>query len=286
MGKTSKPKKKPPGKNPQSVLISPASSTSKSDVNSNRQSLPRSPIAPISPEIASVPSNVKSSAVIATESTVLVNLEGKMKYLPEASSFSPPGSPQSQIQVQNASAVPVTCSAIIEIPAAGAPDLGQKISVNVAPNQSDSDPLNTSIDGESAQSKSAVEALNPVATQITTPAPKIDPWLGKAKVTAQVEVENQVHVVAPLQTQRVTAVQQSPTKNKAYVAKAIPEAETVVPIASHSVPLVGESSKATGKRVLVEDSDTDKGKVSEAELDSSDTSSSEEGEISEDVHLF
>lgn len=71
-----------------------------------------------------------------------------------------------------------------------------------------------------------------------------------------------------------------------------PPINSVVPLSRGSVLSVGDSSKAKGKKILVDDSARVLSRVSEAEPDSSDTLSSEKGEdfeedfVSEEEHEY
>lgn len=83
---------------------------------------------------------------------------------------------------------------------------------------------------------------------------------------------------------------QSLHKEKVYAVQSKPDIGSGPPSFTKSGPLLGDSSKAAGKKVLDVDSDRGtgqisdhgKGQISEADPDSSDTLSSEEGEIFEE----
>lgn len=86
----------------------------------------------------------------------------------------------------------------------------------------------------------------------------------------------------PLPIQNPVETAQTVQKGMVSAVKSRPEGVNAQPSASQPATQRGDSSKAAGKKVLEEVSDREHSRVSEAEPDSSDTLSSEEGEIFED----
>ncbi|KAG7568329.1 Reverse transcriptase domain [Arabidopsis thaliana x Arabidopsis arenosa] len=98
----------------------------------------------------------------------------------------------------------------------------------------------------------------------------------------------------PLVVQENVLNNQPIARDKVYVVKPNSKSPLIPPssLLLGSVPLVGDSSKSAGKRILVDVSDGEKEKISDADPDSSDTLSSEAAEdfdedyVSEEEHEY
>lgn len=103
---------------------------------------------------------------------------------------------------------------------------------------------------------------------------------------ASVEFENQIQGAASVETNGASAKHHPPEKKKmVYVEKSKPNPVMRASGAELPVLLPGVLSKAAG-RIVDESTNKEMGLISEAEPDSSDTLSTEEGEIFEDDFII